>query len=173
MISATGNSRQAGFTIVEILLVLLLIVGISSLFVANIDYVFRQQEETTVENAFWDASREARLHAQLNRRPVTLYYDREQGAFVMQSGGAPIRSFPAITETRDGRRIEVDFVQERSRNEMVLIRGQLIDSRPIEQVVFYPDGTSTQFWIELAVGADRRQIRIDPWTGAEMLVQER
>jgi type II secretory pathway pseudopilin PulG len=172
MISATGN-RRGGFTILEILLVLLVLAGISTLFVANVDYIFRQQEEVSVENAFWEASREARLYAQLNRRPVTVRFDLEESAFLLESGGERVRAFPAASETSDGRTIQVEFVQERARNELVLVRGQLVDTRPIEQVVFYPDGSSTQFWIEVAVGGDRRQIRVDPWTGAEMLVSER
>lgn len=168
-ISATGKSR-CGFTILEVLLVLVIAVAITGLFVANIDSLFRERDEVSVEAAFWETSREARLHAQLTRRPVTVRYDSEEGGFVMESRGEVVRSFPASAETYDGAPIAVEFVQERPRTELVLVRGQLIDTRPIEQVVYYPDGTCTQFWVEFAVGNDRRQIRIDPWTGAQMLV---
>lgn len=169
--SATGKGR-GGFTILEILLVLLLLIGISSIFVANIDLLFREQDEVTVENAFWETSREARLHALYTRRAVVVHYDEDESAFVLMSGGEVVRSFPAAGQTRDGDPISVEFVQERPRNELILVRGQVVDTRPVEQVVFYPDGTCTQFWVELAVGSERRQIRIDPWTGAEMLAAD-
>lgn len=168
-ILATGKRSTGGFTILEILLVLFLIALMGTIFVVNIDNTFRDQEEATVEHAFWDASREARLQALYNRTPVTLFYDTESNAFVLQSRQSAIASYPAASQTRAGDPITVQFVQERANNELVLLRGQLVDTRPIEQVVFYPDGSCTSFWVELSFGNQTRQIRIDPWTGAEML----
>ncbi len=171
--SATGKRPRAGFTILEILLVLFLVAMIGTLFVVNIDSAFRDQEEATVEHAFWQASREARLQALFTRRPVTLVYDVESLAFKLLSGGASIGSYPAAGVTRAGDRITVQFVQERASSELILLRGRLVNTRPIDQVVFYPDGSCTSFWVELHFGIETRQIRIDPWTGAEMLSQVR
>lgn len=145
---------------------------IGTIFVVNIDSALRDQEESTVEHAFWDASREARLQALYNRRPVTLVYDEEGSAFELISGNASIGSFSAAATTKAGDPISVRFVQQRASNEMVLVRGDLVDTRPIDQVVFYPDGSCTSFWVELEFGSDTRQIRIDPWTGAELLAEE-
>lgn len=155
------------------MLVLFLIALIGTLFVVNVDSALRAQDESTVENAFWEASREARLQALLNRRPVVLFYDEEESAFQLVSGGARIASFPGSGVTRDGDPIRVEFVQERPSNQLVLIRGELVDTRPIERVAFYPDGSSTSFSVEFFYGNQRRQIRIDPWTGAHMLSQAR
>jgi general secretion pathway protein H len=153
------------------MLVLFLIALIGTLFVVNVGSALRDQEESTVENAFWEASREGRLQALLTRRPVVLYYDEEASAFQLVGGGAPIGTYAAAGVTRDGAPITVEFVQERPTSELVLIRGQLINTRPVEQVVFYPDGSSTSFSLELSFGAERRQIRIDPWTGVRMLME--
>ncbi len=184
--SATGKARpvgsprskavgfRSGFTILEILLVLGLIAIITTLFVMNFNVVFQEEEEITAENAFWTAAREARLESLLRKKPVVLWYDEEETSFVMAAGdggGSVIRRFPVHALTHDGREILVRFVQERPRSELILIRGQLIDTRPIDQVVFYPDGSATSFWLEMEVGGERRQIRVDPWTGAEMLEQ--
>lgn len=169
--SATGKRRRSGFTILEVLLVLFLIAMIGTLFVVNIDSALRDQEESTVENAFWEASREARLQALLKRRPVIMYYDHEESVFRLVSGGESVADFDARGVTRDGDAITVEFVQERASSDLVLIRGELIDTRPVEQVVFYPDGSSSSFSVELRFGSERRQIRIDPWTGAQMLSQ--
>lgn len=167
-ISETGKSR-AGFTILELLLVLVLIIGITSLFVANFDQIFREKENSSVENAFWKASREANLEALYSRRPVSVFFDEEVGEFVMSRLGEAIKTFPASTETQDGRAIHVSFVQPRPGNSQILIGGRAVDTQSIDQVVFYPDGTCTAFSLEIGVGADRRRIQIDPWTGAEML----
>lgn len=171
--SATGKGRRGGFTILEMMLVLFLIAMIGTLFVVNVDSALRDQGESTVENAFWEASREGRLQALLTRRPVVLEYDQETASFQLVSGGAVIGTYPGAGVTRDGAPITVEFVQERPTSELVLIRGQLVDTRPVEQVVFYPDGSSTSFSVEFSFGAERRQIRIDPWTGVQMLMKER
>lgn len=171
-ISATGKRSSGGFTILEILLVLFLIAMVGTIFVVNIDSLLRDQEEATVEKAFWNASREARLQALFKRSPVSLAYDAENDVFNLAHSGAVIDSFPAAGVTRTGEEITVEFVQQRASTEMVLLRGELVDTRPIDQVVFYPDGSCTSFWVQLNYGSDSRQIRIDPWTGAEMLPQE-
>ncbi len=167
-ISETGNGR-AGFTILEMLLVLIVVVGIGGLFVTNFDRLFREAEDASVENAFWQASQEARLEALYSRRPISVFFDEERAAFVMANLGVEIREFPAATETADGRLVDVAFVQQRPGDRQVLIGGRAVDTWPIDQVVFYPDGTCTPFSLEIAVGPDRRRIRVDPWTGAEML----
>lgn len=168
--SETGKTAAAGFTILEILLVLFLISMIGTIFVVNIDTALRNQEEATVEAAFWEASREARIQALYSRRPVTLTYEPEASTFHLTSGGAALNSFSAAGVTSQGDPITVQFVQERASNEVTLIRGRLVDTWPIEQVIFYPDGSCTSFWVELNFGSQQtRQIRIDPWTGAEIL----
>ena len=171
-ISVTGKSRS-GFTILEMLLVLIVVVGIGGLFVTNFDRLFREAEDASVESAFWTASQEARLEALYSRQPISVFFDEERAAFVMASLGEEIRVFPAATETADGRAIDVAFVQRRPGDRQVLIGGRAVDTWPIDQIVFYPDGTCTAFSLEIAVGADRRRIQIDPWTGAEMLVSEK
>lgn len=167
--SATGRfSSRGGFTLLEILLVLLLILGITSLFVVNIGVVFRDQDEATVEDAFWQAAREARLQALYSRRPVSLYFDPEEYAFHLHQSGTSIGSYP-IGLRGDAEPIRVQFVQERPRTEYVLLRGELVTTQPIAEAVFFPDGTCNSFWVELASARERWHIRIDPWSGAELL----
>ena len=150
-----------------------LIAVMTTLFVVNFNVIFQEEERITAEDAFWEAARESRLQALLSRRPVILRFDEEASAFVMamEQEGEGLRRFPVHALTHDGREILVRFVQERPRSELILIRGQLIDTRPIDQVVFFPDGSATSFWLEIEVGGERRQVRVDPWTGAEMLEQ--
>lgn len=171
--SATGSLSAAvaarrGFTLFEILLVLLLIMGILSVFVVNMDVAFRQEDEISVEDAFWDAAREARLQALYTRRPVSLLFNEEEYAFELRQTGGPVGSFP-IGLGRNGVPLRVQFVQERPSSEYVLLRGEIQDTRPIAEAVFYPDGTCTTFWVELRSAQERWHIRIDPWSGAELL----
>lgn len=171
-ISATGKAGRAGFTILEILLVFFLIALIGTVLIVNIDSVLRDQDEATVERAFWDASREARLQSLLTRQPVVLTYDFENSYFNIRTASGSLAQFPANAVTQSGDPITIRFVQERPKSELVLIRGRLIDTYPIEEVIFYPDGSCTSFWVEVESGGNVRQIRIDPWTGAEMLTRQ-
>src|SRR5690606_7983043 len=107
------------------------------------DRLFREAEDASVESAFWEASQEARLEALYSRQPISVYFDEERAAFVMTNLGEEIREFPATTETADGRRIDVAFVQQRPGGRQVLIGGRAVDTWPIGQIVFYPDGTCT------------------------------
>lgn len=173
MTSEIGKGSSEAFTILEVLLVLFLIALIGSIFVVNIDSLLRDQEEASVERAFWEASHKARMQALYLRKPVSLFYDEENSAFQLVSGETLLNTFPASGTTYDGNPIVVQFVQQRASNEMILIRGRLVDTQPIGQVSYYPDGSCTNFLLELSYGSERRQIQIDPWTGAEMLAENR
>ena len=173
MTSETGKRVSGAFTILEVLLVIFLIALIGTIFVVNIDSLLRDQEEASVERAFWEASHKARMQALFLRRPVSLFFDEENTAFQLVSGETLIETFPAKGTTQTGDPITVQFVQQRASNEMILIRGRLVDTQPIGQVSYYPDGSCTNFWLELHFGGETRQIRVDPWTGAKMLTGER
>jgi len=173
MTSETGKIRTGAFTVLEVLLVLFLIALLGTIFVVNIDNLLRDREEASVERAFWDASHKARMQALFLRKPVSLFFDEENSAFQMISEGNLLETFPARNTTATGDPITVHFVQQRASNELILIRGQLIDNQPIAQVSYYPDGSCTSFWLQLDFAGESRQIQVDPWTGAEMLSKAR
>jgi prepilin-type N-terminal cleavage/methylation domain-containing protein len=82
-ISATGTDlpRCAGFTLIEILLVLALILLIGTLAVYNVANLSRMRDERPVDEVLLNAVREARYQAAINKELCWLSYDSEKGIF--------------------------------------------------------------------------------------------
>src|SRR5690625_7932680 len=95
MTSETGKRVSGAFTILEVLLVIFLIALIGTIFVVNIDSLLRDQEEASVERAFWEASHKARMQALFLGRPVSLFFDEENTAFTLVRGVVDVRLFTA------------------------------------------------------------------------------
>ena len=174
-ILATGDERAGpgdrrwGFSLVEILLVVALIGVMASVFVINFDTLIRQNEADSLEQAFWQASSEARNLALFERRPQDLRYDPENKAYTV-GAGAKVKRYEVDTSSwKKDLETEVLFKQRLSDDSYRLVAGQLVTQREIPLVRFYPDGTCMPFVLEIKAGDDLRSIEIDPWSGAELL----
>lgn len=166
--------RYRGFTLIEILLVVALIGMFSAIFVVNLDALLRQSEVSAVESAFWEAAREARTRALIERRPQSLRFDEETMAFVVEEAGGVNRvEYPIDQDDwAPGTRLEIHLQKRVPPSQFSLVAGDLIDVRPIAAAHFFPDGTCSPFLVEMEVGAHDFTIEIDPWTGAELVLDE-
>lgn len=153
-----------GFTLLEILLVLAIIGLFSGIFIANMNLLFTFRDEKSTEEVFEEAVRQARFLSAKDKAPVQLLFDEELPGFRLKQGGEFI-DFP-VREREE--RYEVRFLQERSRDSFILIQGQLVETEPIDRVVFFPDGSCTPFLVEFGSGAEAFTVRIDPWTGVRL-----
>jgi general secretion pathway protein H len=164
--------RCSAFSLVEILLVIALLALFSSLFVLNLDSLIAQGEADSLESEFWRATREARTLALYERAPQTLRFDEEAIAFTV-SGANGEKKFSINTEDwSEESRAEVLFTQRLADGSYSLIQGNLVTTKEIPFVRFFPDGTCMPFLVELNVGESERTIEVDPWTGAELLSAE-
>ncbi|MGH8017469.1 MAG: pilus assembly FimT family protein [Opitutaceae bacterium] len=163
--------RSRGFTVIEILLVIALIGLFSTLFIVNLDALMRVSEGEAVETAFWEAAREARTRALVNRQPQALLYDEEGVAFVVEEQGTGAGRRFNVDRGRWTEDLEIEIALQKRlpASQFSLVRGQLVEMRDVAMVHFYPDGTCTPFVFSMKVGEDERTIEIDPWTGAELL----
>lgn len=80
-VTGTERHRRAGFTLIEILLVLALILLIGTLAVYNVANLSRMQDERPVDEVLLNAVREARYQAAINKELCWLSYDSGKGAF--------------------------------------------------------------------------------------------
>ncbi len=164
--------RRSGFTLIELLLVIAMIAMFTSIFVLRIDTLLKQTEAELLEDAFWKAVEQAKQNSVFLQKPYILSYDDEALAFVITSG-AERQVFSIDTNEMEGEpEIDVAFQEEMPQNGSYLVRGQLITSREIERVKFFPDGTCTPFMIDLTVSGYTNNLKIDPWTGAELVPME-
>lgn len=164
------RDRRA-FTLIEMMLVLALIAVFATLFVMNAGSLGKQTAAQAVEAKFWEAVREARSQAIIDREAHALRFDAKAVAFVVENTRTGHREsfavsredWPADTE------LEIALKKRVDRSQFTLVAGQLVDLREIPEVRFFPDGACVPFVAVFQIGATERQIEIDPWTGAELL----
>ena len=154
---------SSGFTLIEILLVIAVMALLSTLFITGVG-VLASREERTPEEVFEQAMREARWLALEGERPVMLGFDDEKKAFflIRETGGERLHEYPV------DKNASVRFLKQRPRATYVLIRGELVQTEPVEQVAFFPDGSSVPFSVEIGYTSDRRTYAVDLWTGAPL-----
>src|SRR5690606_8581677 len=128
-------------TLIEMLLVLALIGVFATLFVVNATSLGRQSALQAVEARFWDAIREARTRAIVDRVAHAVRYDEKAVAFVVEH-----------TKTGQGRtfaisrkdwppdvQLEIALKKRVDQSQFTLVSGELVSLRKIPEVRFYPD----------------------------------
>lgn len=150
----------AGFTILEILLVIAVLGLVSLLFVGGAGDWLRARERTP-EDLFWQAVGDARQLALRTDRVVPLRYDEKSHRLIWGDGESP------ATLPWPGRSMEFLPAEETS---TVLLGGSLVETGRLAVVRFYADGACDPFRVQI-VEADgrRRTLNLDPWTCAPIL----
>ncbi len=162
-----GRVGAGAFTLFEVLLVIALIAVAGTMFLVSVESLGRSSPADEFEGAFWRAMGQGRERALATRRPVELWWDEEAKSFVL-TGLAGDTSVPVAGEAA-GKDCVATFSEEVAANDFILVRGALVTRRPTRSVRLFPDGTCQTFAVEFELGAYKRRVVIDPWTGAEML----
>lgn len=164
-----GRRARAGFTLLEVMLVLALMAAAGSLFVVSVESLGRSSPADAFEGAFWRALAQGREHALATRRTVELRWDGESRAFVVAAADGE-RVFAVLGESgADDEKYDAAFSEEVASNDFILVRGELVTRRAVASVRLFPDGTCQPFTAHFVIGTYRNQVTIDPWTGAAML----
>jgi general secretion pathway protein H len=160
----TGTTRGA-FTLLEILLAIALMGLIAAVLVTGGTEML-SDKPATPEAVFWKAVQRSRLAALSAEREVRLAYDPKTQAFVVDDGVTP-QSLP-VPVTKE---LTVDFLSAQPGQSSVLIGGELVDTKTIPAVSFYPDGTCAPFRAQFRTGGAAHVLAIDPWTCAPVLTR--
>jgi prepilin-type N-terminal cleavage/methylation domain-containing protein len=162
--SATGE--RGGFTLIEILLVLALIVLLGTIFVSGTNSLL-SDKAPTLDEQFWKVVAQARKQALEGQKSVILTYDTRVKAFVLSDGVQ--KTVVPVTGPED---LVIDFHPAQSdSSSSALIGGTLVETEPLAAVTFYDDGTCTPFRVQLRAGASVHMLSIDPWTCAPVLIK--
>ena len=152
-----GSFRQ-GFTLLEILLVIVLFSLLGSIMVGGAISLFKSVEEHDPEAIVLSMLQKVRGEAVEKGTVIELTPLPEDAGFLWGADG--VENLPK----REGMSVRL------LRPEIsgaTLIGGQL-EERSIERVRFYPDGSCDPMRIQVRRGENRRVYSIDPWTAAPL-----
>lgn len=159
---AGRHRRDQGFTLLEVLVIVFLVGLLSGLVMVSIGAILNGIGTPPIDRTLRNAVREARYQAASTKEPVTLRYDEEAGAFVIEdSRGKELLSIPTGYGA-DPRDLEIAFFQVLPWEGTASIRDQ--ETVPIPAVTFHPDRSSTPFAVELEVERERETLRFDPFS---------
>ena len=163
-------SHVRGFTLIEILLVLALLALVAGAIAVNVGALLPSLGGESLEEKFQVAVRETRRTALDSGNTLRLEFDPHERTFTARAIGEdppedlatqPFRPPPSSPDT-------VRFLRQSTDANTYLVGGQLRSLEPATAVLFFPDGTCTPFTAEIREGTSVREIRIDPWTTAEI-----
>lgn len=160
--------ERAGFTLLEILLVLALLALMAGLFISAAGNLTAEHGEFP-EDVFWKAVGEARKEALMAGRDVRMVFVEatkdEPAALVLNLDGAEQRVPFEMKEE-----VKLDFLSTLKARSSILVAGELVETQTMPAVIFYGDGTCTPFRVQLRTGGgNARTLAIDPWTCAQVL----
>lgn len=159
---AASADGVGGFTLVEVILVLALLVLIISVLLPAAGTMLRGSRGETAEETVLAVLQDARRQAVLSGREVALHYEPAEHALVWTDG---VQEDRRVFEEGN---MTVEFLRPGAG--AVLLGGQLVETEPVDGMRFYADGSCDLIRLQLrAAEAAPRVIPIDPWTCAPML----
>lgn len=152
-------AAMAGFSLIEILLVLGLMGLLCGLFISAGSGLFGDATRRGA-GVFWDVIRHARHQAIMTDSTVILQVSEDATQLVLQSPeGKQVVGMTA------GMTITLLRPEERA---TILLGGELVETKSLALVRFYPDGTCDAFRAQMTFPAKSRQVvTVDPWTCAQ------
>jgi prepilin-type N-terminal cleavage/methylation domain-containing protein len=159
---------NGGFTLLELLLSLALLALFASLLIGGSSKALTEAP-ASADELFWKACHTARKAALLSGREIRLGFaeDRDYGKrFTVTDGTTVLKEFPVTAPAN----VEVTFLpSQKFGGGSLILAGQVVETSTMKFATFYPDGTCSQFRLQVRAGADSHVIGIDPWTCAAML----
>ncbi len=158
-------ARHAGFTLLEILVVIGLIAMLTTVLIVGTSRLLGDRQPTADE-IFWKTVGEVRKSALLENRDIRLRFDPKSKEFVAGTGEQE-RRFPFLPREP----ADVDFLAPASASgsASILIAGQLVETQTLPFVTFYGDGTCAPFRVQIQRKTTASILEIDPWTCAAIL----
>ena len=165
MILETGLSSrprsQAGFTLLEILLVFALITLASGVIITNFTTFLNFDEQMYPEDSLRSAIRSARFQAASERNVTTLSYDDEAGALVISGG----ESFQLNSNFGKEGRGEIRFYLLPPAEGMGRFPDAETSRLETKKLSFAPDRSSSPFAVEIDTGeGSAQQFIFDPFS---------
>ena len=165
---ASFRARR-GFTLLEVLLVLVLIGLMSGLFIISLESMARTTPGDALEAAFWSAMRHAREAAVKTREPQTISFDAKEQQFSVEGPDGAKTIHVDLDSPVENSKLDAVFTQVLPSNSFTLVRGRLVTERELPSMTVYPDGTCQPVTVEFRFPDGKSRLTLDPWTCAEIV----
>jgi Tfp pilus assembly protein FimT len=165
-----GRLQQAGFTVVEVFLVITLLAIVATLMVVPVQQMSEQVQVRPLEETLLSVVRKAHMEARQRNVPVVLYYTGESNLLELTTAeGVMIEEINLQVLSGEEEDEILKFYRilpEDPKNESIAYESE---EEAIDSIVFHPTGASTPFAIELL----QKDIRLvlDPFS-SEPLMRE-
>lgn len=178
MISATGKSRfrqigRAGFSLIEILLVLAIAAVLSGVVVLSAEALMKPPEDRPIDEQVKRVVREARFRAAESKQMAYMTFDEEASMFVIQaeSGAALGEGFPSGYDPEATDLTVAFYVMLPSKGDF---RGfdRENEREQRRRVAFAPDRSSNPFEVVWTVDGETERLRFDPFSDAVVSMEE-
>lgn len=154
--------RRGGFTLVEVILVLAVVVLVGTLLIPGASSMLRQMSGEEPEQIFWDSVIAAREQALTGNHTVELRFDKEKHQLQWSDLAGMQRK-----ELPEG--VSLQFLQQLA-GSSILLGGQLVETQEVPVMRFYADGTCDAVRVQIQrKDSPPATLAIDPWTCAPVL----
>ncbi len=153
-----AGRRSAGFTLVEIILVLLLISLLGGVMIGGAMSIFRATDDVDPESALLTLLQKTRARAVETGQVIEIVpLPDDEGFLVGADEIVNLPKRPGLT----ARLVKPELDQ-------AFLIGGMLEERAVERLRFHPDGTCDPVRVQVIRGENRRAYAIDPWTAAPL-----
>ena len=173
MTSVTGNSRAArrtaGFTLIELVLVLGLIAFAGSLVIANFASMAERGEALSSEELLHAAIRKARFTAASERAISTLRFDKQSGSLQLSVNRSALESLPLDASFGPEGRAEIRFYLIAPATGLAPAPDGRRSRLETQAIQFAADRSSNPFAVEIDLGSGNPQrLVFDPFSSLRL-----
>ena len=170
MILATGNragnpNDRAGFTLIEIVLVLGLIAFATTILITNFASIADRGDTLITEEVLIAAVRKARFIAASERSTTRLRFDKESNSLKISIGSNEVETLPLDESLKETRSSEIRFYLIPSSKGLAPTKDAFRTGLETKAVEFAANRSSSPFFAEIDLGSGTpERLQFDPFS---------
>ena len=157
-----------GFSLLELILVLSLIVLLSGVVVISIESIFKGFDSKPLPDLLKQSVRQARYLAAANKEAAHLSFDWEKSEFLIRNERGAVLERIETGYPGEDPSIKISFYQLLPMHGYRIGGGLAPEEKEVSRVTFHPDRSSTPFSVALQYDSTTSRHRYDPFSDVEI-----